>query len=46
MDYDEAENLTVYIEELKSDDPSLKVNAALKILPIAKILGFIKKLIN
>jgi serine/threonine-protein phosphatase 2A regulatory subunit A len=46
MDYDEQENLTVYIEELKSDDPSLKVNAALKILPIAKILGFIKKVIN
>jgi hypothetical protein len=35
MDYEDEENLTVYIEELKSDDPSLKVNAAMKIPAIA-----------
>lgn len=28
---EEEENLTVYIEELKSDDSNLKLNAALRI---------------
>jgi len=28
LEEEEEENLTVYIEELKSDDPSLKINAA------------------
>jgi len=28
MEFEEEENLTVYIEELKSDDCNLKLNAA------------------
>ena len=28
LEEEEEENLTVYIEELKSDDPNLKINAA------------------
>lgn len=33
------EDCTVYIEELKSDNPSLKLNAASKITFIASALG-------
>lgn len=36
---DAEEDCTVYIEELKSDNPSLKLNAAGKITAIAAILG-------
>ena len=39
MEYEEEENLTMYIEELKSDDPALKLNAAQKITAISDILG-------
>jgi hypothetical protein len=35
MDFEEEENLTVYIEELKSDDCNLKLNAAQKISQIS-----------
>lgn len=33
------EDCTIYIEELKSDDPNLKINAVSKINNIAEILG-------
>lgn len=33
------EDCTIFIEELKSDDPNLKINAVTKIGAIAKILG-------
>jgi len=33
------EDCTVYIEELKSDTPSLKLNAASKLGVIASVLG-------
>ncbi|EGR29152.1 hypothetical protein IMG5_162070 [Ichthyophthirius multifiliis] len=35
----DEEDCTIYIEELKSDDPNLKINAVTKIIQIAKILG-------
>lgn len=36
---DNEEDCTIYIEELKSDDPNIKVNAVSKIASIAEILG-------
>lgn len=33
------EDCTIFIEELKSDDPNLKINAVTKITSIAQILG-------
>lgn len=33
------EDCTIYIEELKSDDPNLKINAVSKVNNIADILG-------
>jgi len=36
---DNDEDCTIYIEELKSDDPNLKINAVGKIGSIAEILG-------
>jgi serine/threonine-protein phosphatase 2A regulatory subunit A len=39
MDESQEEDCTVYIEELKSDNPSLKLNAATKISVIASVLG-------
>lgn len=36
---DNEEDCTIYIEELKSDDPNLKINAVGKITSIAEILG-------
>ncbi len=36
---DTEEDCTVYIEELKSDNPTLKLNAASKISAIANVLG-------
>lgn len=40
MDFDLADDdCTIYIEELKSDDPNLKINAVSKIANIADILG-------
>lgn len=33
------EDIAIYIDELKSDDPNLKLNAVTKIISIAKILG-------
>ncbi|EAR87276.1 serine/threonine-protein phosphatase 2A 65 kDa regulatory subunit A beta (macronuclear) [Tetrahymena thermophila SB210] len=36
---DNDEDCTIYIEELKSDDPNLKINAVSKITSIAEILG-------
>jgi hypothetical protein len=38
-DSQEEEDCTVYIEELKSDNPSLKLNAAGKIAAIGGVLG-------
>ena len=35
----EEEDCTIFIEELKSDDPNLKINAVSKIVSIAQILG-------
>lgn len=35
----EEEDCTIFIEELKSDDPNLKINAVTKIVSIAQILG-------
>jgi serine/threonine-protein phosphatase 2A regulatory subunit A len=39
MDDSGDEDCTIYIEELKSDDPSLKMNAVSKVTAIATILG-------
>jgi serine/threonine-protein phosphatase 2A regulatory subunit A len=39
MDENNEEDCTIYIEELKSDDPNLKINAVSKICTIAEILG-------
>ena len=39
MDDSGQEDCTVYIEELKSDNPSLKLNAASKISLIGSVLG-------
>lgn len=39
MDDSGDEDCTIYIEELKSDDPSLKLNAVSKITAIASVLG-------
>ena len=36
---DTQEDCTIYIEELKSDDPNLKMNAVSKVTVIANILG-------
>jgi serine/threonine-protein phosphatase 2A regulatory subunit A len=33
------EDCTIYIEELKSDDPNLKMNAVTKVCSIANIIG-------
>ena len=33
------EDISIYIDELKSDDPSLKLTAATKIVNIAEVLG-------
>ena len=41
MDDSQEEDCTVYIEELKSDNPSLKLNAASKISVIGAVLGSI-----
>ena len=42
MEFDPADDdCTIYIEELKSDDPNLKINAVAKISNIADILGFL-----
>lgn len=35
----DEEDIAIYIDELKSDDPNLKLNAVTKILSISKILG-------
>ena len=35
----EDEDVAIYIDELKADDPNLKLNAVTKIVNIAKILG-------
>ena len=39
MEFPEEEDCTVYIEELKTDDPNLKINAVQKISAISDILG-------
>ena len=39
MEVSGEEDCTVYIEELKSDNPSLKLNAASKISLIGAVLG-------
>ena len=39
LDESQEEDCTVYIEELKSDNPSLKLNAASKIAVIGAVLG-------
>lgn len=39
LDDSQEEDCTVYIEELKSDNPSLKLNAASKISVIGGVLG-------
>lgn len=39
VDDSQEEDCTVYIEELKSDNPSLKINAATKLPVIASVLG-------
>lgn len=39
MDDSHEEDCTIYIEELKSDDPNLKINAVSKVCNIADILG-------
>jgi len=36
---DQEEDCTVYIEELKSDDMNLKINAVSKVAIISEILG-------
>lgn len=41
-DSQEEEDCTVYIEELKSDNPSLKIGAASKLPVIASVLGILK----
>lgn len=33
------EDIAIYIDELKCDDPNLKLNAVSKIIDISKILG-------
>lgn len=33
------DDIAIYIDELKCDDPNLKLNAVSKIVDIAKILG-------
>ena len=38
----EDEDCTIYIEELKSDDSQLKLNAINKITSIAKVLGHLR----
>ncbi len=40
LDDSQEEDCTVYIEELKSDNPALKLAAAGKIGLIASVLGF------
>jgi serine/threonine-protein phosphatase 2A regulatory subunit A len=45
LDESQEEDCTVYIEELKSDNASLKLNAASKISLIATVLGIIKSII-
>ena len=39
LDDSQEEDCTVYIEELKSDNATLKLNAAAKIPVIASVLG-------
>lgn len=39
LDDSQEEDCTVYIEELKSDNANLKLNAASKISVIASVLG-------
>lgn len=39
LDESQEEDCTIYIEELKSDDPNLKINAVSKVCNIAEILG-------
>ena len=47
MDFDQADDdCTIYIEELKSDDPNLKINAVSKVNKIAEILGILILPIN
>ena len=41
---DNEEDCTIYIEELKSDDPNLKMNAVVKVTQIAEILGKVDRL--
>lgn len=41
-DSQEEEDCTVYIEELKSDNPTLKIGAASKLPVIASVLGILK----
>lgn len=41
LEESQEEDCTVYIEELKSDNPSLKLNAATKISTIGAVLGTI-----
>ena len=36
---EEAEEAALYIEELKSENPNLKFNAAQKIVNVSKVLG-------
>lgn len=43
-DSQEEEDCTVYIEELKSDNPTLKIGAAAKLPVIASVLGILKNL--
>lgn len=39
LDESFEEDCTIYIEELKSDDPNLKMNAVSKVTSIAQIIG-------
>jgi serine/threonine-protein phosphatase 2A regulatory subunit A len=43
IDESQEEDCTIYIEELKSDNPSLKLNASTKISAIGAVLGTIAK---
>lgn len=38
-DFEMDDNSALYIEELRNDDPNLKINAVSKVSNIAKILG-------
>jgi len=41
IEEDEDDDYGLYIEELKSENPNLKFNAAQKIVSVSKVLGIV-----